>query len=215
MKVSEFNFSSLAVPKEYIDIWNDACLSAQVKKAARHGIGKKRGEKIFKTLSKRGFFLTTIAKYFNCKNIAEVGTASGYQFFSFCEYASKNNGFVYSCDIIDVRSKKYINKYSHSSFTKGNSSAMLKKIINDQIRIDLFYIDGDHGKGSVSRDISVLKPIQSKKPVWIFDDYNKRFGCYKDIKRIHDKNLNNSFVYSTGLTASGKPNTQLIIVGRL
>ena len=78
----------------------------------------------------------------------------------------------------------------------------------------MFYIDGAHGTGDVIKDVYFLKKLQSENPVWIFDDYDQRFGCYNDILAIM-KIAKKFKVYSVGNTASGNPNHQVVIYGKL
>ena len=56
--------------------------------------------------------------------------------------------------------------------------------------------------------------VSDKKPVWVFDDFDHRFGCYKDILSICS-NSSNFKVYKVGKTASGKPAHQALVVGRM
>ena len=52
---------------------------------------------------------------------------------------------------------------------------------------------------------------QSKNAIWLFDDFNKRFGIYEEINFL--SNFNQSHSLSLGPTASGKPNNMLILSG--
>jgi hypothetical protein len=77
---------------------------------------------------------------------------------------------------------------------------------------DLFYIDGNHDRGIVVQDVVNLQGNQDPDapPVWIFDDFDKRFGCYLDIWEL--SLFSKKFkVYEIGQTASGKPSHQVIL----
>ena len=157
------------------------------------------------------------ARRMSVKNIAEVGTAQGWQFYSFANYVQNCDGKVYSCDILDSRNEEYKNKYAESdrtTFCLGDSKVLSQQLREDNIKIDLFYIDGDHRRGAVLRDVINLREHQSDKCVWIFDDYDTRFGCFQDINMLRQRNENFQ-IYRVGDAASGNPNHQVIIVGKL
>jgi len=209
------NFSStvgeienLVVPTNYMDLWRQINLPIQKLKAKNHGLSAEKARKCFGQLHKRAYFLTRVANFFNVKNILEVGTAEGWQFFSFAEYAKEVDGHVWSCDLRDVRHKESSEKYNNTTFHMGDSKS-LKDVVGNE-KIDLFYIDGSHDKGSVLRDVLNLRELQSDDCIWVFDDYDFRFGCFQDIKFICDQ-AENYKVYSVGETASGRPNHQVIV----
>jgi len=205
----------IQLPPKYLELWNDINLSIQSTKASNYRLPEEDKEKILDKLSKRAFFLSTIAKHFNAKNILEVGTAEGWQFFSFAEYCRGAGGKVWSCDIDDRRHKKYVKEYEDvATFSLGDSKVLADKLNSENIKIDLFYIDGSHDRNAVLKDIANLKSVQSEDslPVWIFDDYDDRFGCYHDISMVL-KSSPSYFVYSPGRTASGNPTHQAIIRG--
>ena len=205
------------VPQKYKEIWTDVSKPVQIKKAKNHNLSDNERERSFAQLMKRPTYLCNIAKLFKAKNIVEVGTAQGLQSFSFGEYLKENTlkGSVWTCDILDVRNKKYASKYNDVvNFCLGNSEALATKLENKNQKIDLFYIDGAHGSGDVIRDVYHLKKVQSENPIWIFDDYDERFGCYNDILAIM-KIAKKFKVYSVGQTASGNPNHQVVVCGKL
>ena len=68
--------------------------------------------------------------------------------------------------------------------------------------------------GAVLQDVENLKHLQSESPIWVFDDFDKRFGCYRDIKEICKKS-GRFKIYRVGNAASGNPNHQVIVLGRL
>jgi len=205
----------IELPPKYLELWNGINYPIQKRKASNFRLDENEKEIILNKLSKRAFFLTTIAEYFKAKNIVEVGTAEGWQFFSFAEYCKNVDGKVWSCDIDDRRSQKYTKEYKDTAtFVLGDSKKLAEEIIQNGTKIDLFYIDGSHDRNAVLRDVSNLKSIQNpdSTPVWIFDDYDERFGCYHDISLIL-KSAPSYFVYSPGKTASGNPTHQAIMRG--
>jgi len=216
LQILNNRFEEIQVPAEYQKLWDDINYPIQSKKAAFYSLTEQERLDIFNRLSKRAFYLTTVAKNFDAKNIVEVGTAEGWQFFSFAEYCRKNNGKVWSCDISDKYDKHYMNTYSDvASFTLGTSKELAKQLETQNVEVDLFYIDGSHEKGAVFEDIINLKRFQNKNkmPIWIFDDFDERFGCYQDILQI-TKIAPQYMVYSPGKTASNNPTHQLIMRGR-
>jgi predicted O-methyltransferase YrrM len=79
----------------------------------------------------------------NAKNIVEVGTAQGWQFYTFAQYVAEKSGHVWSCDIRDVRAKDYAEMYEHvSTFCLGTSVQLSETLQKLDQTIDLFYIDG-------------------------------------------------------------------------
>ena len=208
---------NIIVPDNYLRIWETVSKPVQVNKARNHGLTEERTDKCLKELQKRAYFLVKTAKFFDAKNILEVGTAEGYQFFSFAEYSKHSGGHIWSCDIKDVRHKASAEKYSdHCTFHLGDSASLCSELQknNQSTKIDMFYIDGAHDRTDVVRDVSNLRKLQSENPIWIFDDFDTRFGCYEDIKFLCKK-AKNYKVYSVGETARGNPNHQVMIFGRL
>lgn len=204
------NLNSLTVPKEYAELWEDINLPIQNKKLDNSKIlEEKKRLDILSKLSKRAYYLTRIADIYESKNILEVGTAEGWQFFSFGQYAKEKNGLVISCDPRDVRNKKYSEKYQGTCYYFKDTSKFLGKSnqVND---IDLFYIDGLHDEGTVIEDVVNLANKQNDQPVWIFDDFDIRFGCFKDIANIISASRGFK-VWKVGLTASGKPSHQVMV----
>jgi len=211
------SIKNVSLPKEYENLWKDINLPIQIKKLDNANIKEEEvRNKILDNLSKRAYYLTRIANEFKSKNILEIGTAEGWQFFSFGEYAKDIQGLVVSCDIRDVRSKKHIDDYKGTCYYFRDTSKFLGE--SNQIpEIDFFYIDGSHDKGDVINDVVNLVEKQNKKinPVWVFDDFDIRFGCYEDICNIINMSSSNGFkVWNVGLTASGKPSHQVMINNR-
>lgn len=227
--VSE-KLENVSLPNEYQELWDNINFPIQLKKAMQGAplwgpnIKPYRGsleylmqrEAILNKLSKRAYYLTQIAQKFGAKNIVEVGTAEGWQFYSFAEYCKGNDGHVWSCDIEDKHSKTHAKKYSDSAtFIHGDSAKLADYIENLGIKIDMFYIDGSHEEGAVLQDVNNLKKVQAddRTPVWVFDDYDERFGCYNDIHKI-SKVAEQYMVYSPGKTASNNPTHQMLLLGR-
>ena len=212
------DIDSFILPDDYYKLWEDVSKGVQVKKAQENNLSPAEAEESFKKLCRRPYYLTTIAKEFGVKNIAEVGTAQGLQFYSFAKYVDENHsnsGHVWSCDIIDARNKEYSQKYNHlTTFCLGTSEHLASVLEQSNTSIDLFYIDASHQQGAVLNDIRMMKRFQHEDTVWVFDDFDLRFGCYEDIKFLCK--LNKKFkIYSVGNTASGKPNHQVVIFGKL
>ena len=210
------SFLNLQTPEEYAQIWNRVNLDVQNKKLDTSQIYDPTERKnILDGLSKRAYYLCLLAEENQSNRIAEVGTAQGYQYFSFCHYADLHDAKVFSCDPRDVRNEHYKQKFENlkniGTFVKGTSADMSKVAKN----IDFFYIDGLHDLGEVSRDVQNLLTTQNpnKIPVWVFDDFDTRFGCAQDIWKLCL--ASRSFkVVKIGKTASGQPSHQVILFAR-
>ena len=202
------DFKDIELPDSYKNLWDEINLLIQIKKLDENNIvSEKKRKQILSNLRKRAYYLTRIAEVHNFKNIAEVGTAEGWQYYSFAEYCSKVGGIVYSCDPRDVRSKKHKSLYSDfENYTQGTSKDMSDVIDK---KIELFYIDGLHDKGTVVSDVINLSKNQNESCVWIFDDFDERFGCYSDIANLAASSKKFK-IWEVGLTASGKPSHQLM-----
>tara|TARA_R100000008_G_C3513983_1_gene130337 strand:- start:10 stop:702 length:693 start_codon:yes stop_codon:yes gene_type:complete len=205
-------FSKTVVPKKYLNIWKTVSMPVQVAKAKTHGLTNEQTNDCLRQLCKRPYYLASIAAEFAAKNIVEVGTAEGLQFYSFAEYAKTVDGHVWSCDLRDVRNTECAIEYrDNTTFLLGDSK-QLANIITEPI--DLYYVDASHDYGAVVRDVVNLRETQSENPIWIFDDFDKRFGCHRDIERLCQ--ISGKFkIYRVGNAASGNPNHQVIIFGRL
>tara|TARA_Y100000592_G_C5478865_1_gene324102 strand:- start:1232 stop:2473 length:1242 start_codon:yes stop_codon:yes gene_type:complete len=206
----------LTVPQNYKQIWDDINLSIQIQKTKNYKLTDDDAKDCLDILPKRGFYLTSLAEAAECKKIVEMGTAEGWQFYTFAESVGKKGGHVWSADIRDVRNKRYIEKYKNeTTFVNGTSKELASFLRDNKIQdIDMFYIDASHDKGAVIADIINLKEFQSHNPIWVLDDYDKRFGCFYDIERIC-KMKKNYRVHNVGKTASGNPTHQVVIFGRM
>ncbi len=208
------DISEISPPEKYLKLWTKISLSVQQNKARVHGLSEEEANACFTQLQRRPYYLCSIAQAFGAKNIAEVGTAEGLQFFSFAEMLNETTGQVWSCDILDKRNKEMKEVYKdNTNFVLGDSYALSKVIGKSSSKIDMFYIDGAHDYGDVIRDVYNLKEVQSDNPIWVFDDYDERFGCYKDITRLME-NRRDVKVYCIGNVASGNPSHQVIIRGK-
>ena len=201
---------TVKLTEKYVELWEQINLPIQTKKLDTSNIMEiEKRTTILSGLKKRAYYLTRIAEVYNSKNILEVGTAEGWQFFSFGEYAKNNNGSVISCDPRDVRNKKYIKEYEETCYYFQDTSKFLGTSNHVQ-DIDLFYIDGLHDENTVIVDVINLADKQSDNPVWIFDDFDIRFGCFNDISKIISASSGFK-VWSVGLTASGFPSHQVLV----
>ena len=208
------DISSVTSPEEYVNIWRDISQEVQERKALNHGLTEEAKQQCFVELQRRPYYLSSIAQRLGVKNIAEVGTAEGLQFYSFAHMLKKDNGHIWSCDIKDVRNKDYATKFKNeTTFCLGDSKALAEEIKNSNKKIDLFYIDGAHDYGDVIKDVFHLRGVQSENPIWIFDDFDTRFGCYQDIEKLIT-NKSDLKVYRVGNAASGNPNHQVIVRGK-
>ena len=209
------SFPKTSPPDEYKLIWKDVSMRVQLNKARLNGLNKSATYKCFENLIKRPYFLCQVADHFKCKAFLEVGTAEGLQHYTFAHYVKNNDGHVWSCDPRDVRNVEYRAKYKEqTTFHKGTSHSLSEELAFKNQNIDFFYIDGDHRPGAVLQDVENLRKIQAENPVWVFDDFDERFGCHRDIKHLCMTNTNFA-VYRVGDAASGNPNHQVIIVGKL
>jgi hypothetical protein len=90
---------------------------------------------------------------------------------------------------------------------------MVENIKSADETIDMFYIDGSHDRGAVINDVINLIEVQSNRDcVWVFDDYDLRFGCYHDLTSIA-RQCQFFMVHTPGKTASDNPTNQLVVIG--
>ena len=207
------NIRTISVPEDFKQLWKDINHETQLNKLDKNNILKQNErDAILDGLSKRAYYLTRIAEVYNCKNIAEVGTAEGWQFYSFCKYAAECDGKVFSCDPRDVRNKKYSKLFEEEKKVGTFVNATSKEMSQLCSDVDLFYIDGMHERGSVLTDINNLQAVQTDKniPIWIFDDFDVRFGCFQDIAQALSAGKRFK-VWHVGKTASGYPSHQAIV----
>jgi len=205
-------------PSDYARLWYNLNYHIQRDKASRHGLSQHQMVECMIGLQKRPYYLVHLAQQFGVKNMVEVGTARGLQFYSFAKYIkdSGNDGHVWSCDIKDYReNEEYKHAYDNeTTFHLGTSETLAAELSSQDLQIDLFYIDADHRAGAVLQDVQNLKHLQTDQTLWVFDDFDLRFGCYQDIMELCKRNQRFK-IYRVGSTASGNPNHQVIIFGKL
>lgn len=210
------NVNTIEIPEEYNELWEEINLPIQTQKLNNSMIyDPVERKQILSSLSKRGYYLTRIAESFKCSDIAEVGTAEGWQYYNFCKYVkSLSEGSVSSCDPRDVRNEKHRKEFSDDCFTFYQGTS--KEMSLEEGKKDFFYIDGLHDENTVMLDVFNLQKNQTENsiPVWIFDDFDQRFGCFKDILSIC--NFSRNFkLYKIGKTASGMPSHQALVLGKV
>jgi len=185
-------------------IYDDMSLDIQIAKMDKHRVQQDARDKIIKQLKVRPKILASIAKLSGVNSVVEVGTAQGMQSVVFSELFGCK---VYTCDIVDVRDKRA--KSDLISFTLGNSVSMSREI---QIPFDLAWIDGAHDHYSVVSDFAALRKKANANTIWVFDDFDHRFGCFYDISSIA-ATANESYVIDLGLTGSGQTNRIMVCKG--
>lgn len=153
--------------------------------------------KVEETISQdrnRFTLLVSLANHYNLKNVFEVGTADGCQTFSFVKYFQHiDDGHIWTCDIEDTINKDFYNSEGVKQkcvFIQSDSSTATNSVSK---KIDLFFIDGNHNKGAVVSDIKNLKKHQSDNCIWVFDDYDTRFGCYDELHYLENSENFNKF----------------------
>jgi len=196
------------------DIWTDMSASTQRAKLEKFNLQKYESE-IFKSLQQRPKLLVHIAKKLlstKSPTFCEVGTAQGMQSIIFANCFPHSN--VYTCDIVDDRSTYFesLQRYSNVKFVLGNSRELSKKIGLDNKKLDFVWVDGSHDENEVSKDFISLFRHSHEDTIWAFDDFEKRFGCYKDINMLLGFFKENCVV-ELGVTASGQPNVIAIAKG--
>lgn len=212
------DISEIEPPPDYVKLWYDLNYHIQRDKAYRHGLSEHEMVECMVGLQKRPYYLVHLAKQFGAKNMLEVGTARGLQFYSFAKYVKDNgvDGHVWSCDIGDyIENEDYKNLYKQeTTFCLGTSETLGTQLSSGDTQVDLFYIDADHHRNAVLQDVENLKHLQTDDTLWVFDDFDLRFGCYHDIMELCKKNQRFK-IYRVGDAASGNPNHQVIIYGKL
>ena len=202
MRDYKLYYEGLEAPLNYVKIFNEISLPVAMRKGC--------SDYEISRLIKRPYFLSSLAEDYSCTNIAEVGTAEGLQFYSFAESLSSTKGKVWSCDVRDARNTAYSDRFPQTChFVRGTSKTLSSELKKQEAKIDMFFIDGGHNKGDVVKDISNLKEFQSESPIWVFDDYDTRFGIYiyEEIRGIE-----NTYQETVRINQStkDKPNHMLI-----
>lgn len=174
-------------------VFNSINLGKQRRKLLSKGLSEDHVEATIEKDRNRFVLLVSLANHYSLKNIFEVGTADGCQSFSFVKYLEHTEGgHIWTCDIADTINKQFYTSPDVSqrcTFINGDSSTASSVIGRE---IDLFFIDGDHRRGAVVKDIASLKKHQSNNCIWVFDDYDTRFGCYAELWRLqHSEEFDN------------------------
>ena len=205
------SLNDLKVPEKYEDIWNKTLLEDYNQRLSRANILDpfRRRDLISKSI-KSSYYMTKIAENFNVKNILEVGTSKGHQFFSFGEYVKNLGGKVYSCDEKDVRNASLLKEYKDECFYTQGSPDQLD--FEEEEGIELFYINGNTQKDSVLNNLSSLERFQNKNntSIWIINNFDYNLGCYEDITSIIS--AGGPFrVWNTGISSNATPEYHVMI----
>ncbi len=120
-----------------------------------------------------------LARYFEPKNIAEVGTYIGRSTLSLYKGAQRTLASLSTCDISfdawrapdeDARSKiRY--------FGKTGSQEMFKALVDEGAKIDLFMLDG---RITVS-DLELIEQLCTPKSIFVVDDFE---GVEKGVENV-------------------------------
>lgn len=214
---SKYSFDSLVIPDNYHDIWNLTNDDIQRKKAKDCGLSDEETEKNINSLKRRAFYLTRVADAYDTKIIAEVGSAQGCQFYSFCEFARESPGrHVYSCDTRDVRNQTCLKHFEEDvkigTFVNGDSKSLSEICKN----VKMFFINGDCDANAVTRDVVNLQNCQTldDTPVWVFNNFDTRFESFKDICKVCFDSQRFR-VIKVGKTLSGHDNHIAIVYDRI
>jgi predicted O-methyltransferase YrrM len=196
------------------ELWNLISLNTQREKLKNFQLQQHEDE-IFKMLQTRPKLLVYLAKQLVNKDditFCEIGTAQGMQSLIFANCFPKST--VYTCDVVDHRHFDFtqIQKYENIKFILGESNILSKVLVKDNKLIDFIWVDGAHDQYSVVKDMIRLIKNTTDETIWVFDDFDTRFGCYKDLEMISEL-FREKCTVSLGYTASGQPNTIMIAKG--
>lgn len=211
------NFESMDESTKKIcdSVWKDVSFSTQDQKLTSSGIfDPVKRQQILTDLQQRPSFLAHVAKKLailgiQMKTFAEVGTAQGLQSLIFAK--SFPDATVFTCDVKDVRDKNF-HEITNARFVLGNSQVLSKEVKSNKKTIDFCWIDGAHDSHDVIDDFLSLLPQTEKHTVWAFDDYDSRFGCFRDLN-VLIKHFEEHIILDLGLTASGNPNRIVLARG--
>lgn len=204
------SFSSFNT-KECHAIWGEVSEPVQIKKLDQAGIASPDlRNQILDQLKVRPALLSHIAKeIFSLRgrcNFLEVGTAEGLQSITIAKTVVGSK--VFTCDIRDVRHTSF-HELTNASFTLGDSKKLASEVTDN---IDMCWIDGAHDHYSVVSDFLSVLSLTDKETIWIFDDFDKRFGCWYDISVIL-QNFEENCILELGSTASGNPSAIALGIG--
>jgi hypothetical protein len=211
--VESFETMDPTIRKKCDDLWDSVSLNVQEQKLSSNGIfDVGRRNKILKELKQRPSFLVHVASkitHDGLLNFAEVGTAQGLQSIMFADTFAKSQ--VYTCDIKDDRGQKF-HEYQNIKFVLGDSLVLGKELKSSSVSLDFCWVDGSHDHYAVLDDFLSLLPSTHDDTVWAFDDYDTRFGCFRDLNVIL-KHFREHVVLDLGETASGNPNRIVLTRG--
>jgi hypothetical protein len=212
--VSSFSSMDASRSRECDQIWDLISLNVQNTKLSNNGIwDNERRTSIIAGLKRRPAFLVHTVDHASITHapvFVEVGTAQGLQSIVFSKLFP--NSVVYTCDIKDDRHPRF-SDYSNVRFVLGDSKSMCDKMIQDSCdHVDLCWIDGSHDGYAVINDFLSILPITDSKTIWAFDDFDPRFGCYKDLQLLA-RHFNEKIALEMGQTASGNPSRILLTRG--
>lgn len=202
--------------KEICDtVWNDVSFKVQDQKLTSSGIfDPLKRQQILTDLKQRPSFLVHVANKLissgkKVKTFVEVGTAQGMQSIIFSKAFPES--IVYTCDIKDDRDQTFVDS-KNAIFVLGDAKALSEKMKDDGVEASLCWIDGSHDHYAVIDDFLSLYPRANSDTVWAFDDYDSRFGCFKDLN-VLIRHFEEHVVLDLGLTASGNPNRIVLTRG--
>tara|TARA_B100000131_G_scaffold279468_1_gene284656 strand:+ start:134 stop:763 length:630 start_codon:yes stop_codon:yes gene_type:complete len=108
--------------------------------------------------------------------------------------SEKNNQINYGSDnsnqdYLDKIYKKVVNRFSNKpniSLFRGNIREFYS--LNSLLKVDLFYVDGDHSYDGVISDLECCHEMTKKNSVIILDDYGINESWWEDdvIRAVHD-----------------------------
>lgn len=212
--ISSFSKMNEASRQICLDTFREVSLEIQTKKLNQSGIlDEVTRNNIISSLNVRPALLVHIAESLRSDTnkmqvFAEVGTAQGLQ--ACCFARNFENSLVHTCDIKDDR-ENLTKNLKNIVFTLGTSQKMESSIDYDR-KIDFCWIDGAHDSYSVIEDFISLFHKSHSETIWAFDDFDERFGCYKDISLIAG-HFRERIAIDLGLTASGNPNRIMLARG--
>lgn len=208
--VNTFDSLESSLRERCDSLWDEISLRTQESKLSAHGImDAEKRNRILSDLKQRPSFLVHVAlrarnEGFGIRNIAEVGTAQGLQSIVFAKTIPECQ--VYTCDIKDDRSTHVFSTCENIDFVLGDALKLKEKIKESSERnVDFCWVDGSHDHYAVIDDFLSLLPCTHKDTIWAFDDFDQRFGCFRDLNVLL-RHFKEHVVLDLGLTASGNPN---------
>ncbi|MBP05021.1 MAG: hypothetical protein CMA72_09595 [Euryarchaeota archaeon] len=206
--ISQFDSFDRAVST---NIWHAVSRQVQEKKLDSNGISDEQTRsQILDQLTVRpalvAYIASEIYKLRGSCRFLEVGTAEGLQSITVAANIPKSE--VFTCDVRDVRHETFHN-FPNANFTLGNAKSLASNISG---KIDVCWIDGAHDHYSVVDDFLSILSLTDENTVWIFDDYDRRFGCWHDISLLLS-HFEQTYAVNFGKTASGNPSVAAMGMG--